>query len=232
VSFDVTPSAAAALDAAAIPAFKVGASRHARLEAAERDLYFWILRQFASSGRPSAAETRQAAEDLGLDAARALQSLATEDLVHTANDGEITVAYPFSGRPTEHRVRFPDGHGVYAMCAIDALGMAPMLDLSVEIVSRDPLTSERIEIALRPEGTGDWQPQGAVVVCGSVRDESCAVAVRLNFFTSSANGQRWLEGRPDVRGYVMAMSDAIEAGRAVFGDLLATAVTAELPASR
>jgi hypothetical protein len=44
----------------------------------------------------------------------------------------------------------------------------------------------------------------------------------LNFFASAEHGERWLERRPDVRGYVMSMSDAIDAGRAVFGDVLAT----------
>jgi hypothetical protein len=72
VSTDVTPSVTAALHAAAIPAFKVGASRHARLEDAERDVYFWILRQFASSGRSSAAEIQRAAEGLGVDPMRSI----------------------------------------------------------------------------------------------------------------------------------------------------------------
>ena len=42
------------------------------------------------------------------------------------------VAYPFSGRPTPHRVRFADGHEVHAMCALDALGVAPMFGEQIE----------------------------------------------------------------------------------------------------
>jgi Alkylmercury lyase len=56
-------------------------------------------------------------------------------VVHRGADGEITVAYPFSGRPTAHRVRFPGGHEVDAMCAIDAVGIAPMFG--------EPTTSSR-----------------------------------------------------------------------------------------
>ncbi len=60
------------------------------------------------------------------------------------------------------------------MCAIDALGIAPMFDQSIEIGSRDPLTDDRIAVALRPEGTGRWAPHEAVVVCGaSGAGESC-----------------------------------------------------------
>jgi hypothetical protein len=219
---NVTPGVATALSAAAIPRSKVGPRRHALLGDAERSLYFWILRHFAENGRPPAEETRKAAERLGLDADRVLETLATQDLVHADPKGEIVVAYPFSGRPTEHRVRFPDGHEVHAMCAIDALGMAPMLEQSIEIVSSDPLTGQDIEVGLEPDGTGSWQPQEAVVVCGaSGNGESCSSCCPvLNFFASRENGERWLEVRPGVRGYVMTMGEAIDAGRAVFGDVL------------
>ena len=49
--------------------------------------------------------------------------------------------YPFSGHPTPHRVRF-DGREVYAMCAIDALGVAPMLHRPIEVVSSDPIHAQ------------------------------------------------------------------------------------------
>lgn len=120
------------------------------------------------------------------------------------------------------------------MCAIDALGIAPMLDESIEVVSRDPLTGERIEVELTPAGTGDWRPEGAVVVCGASGsgESCCSCCPVLNFFASPENGKRWLETRTDVRGYVMTMDEAIEAGRAVFGDvLLAPAGDSELPSS-
>lgn len=83
MSTDLSLRIAAALDAAAIPQFKVGPGRHVRLTDSERELYFWILRRFAENGRPSSAETREAAERFGLDANSALATLAKEDLVHT-----------------------------------------------------------------------------------------------------------------------------------------------------
>lgn len=132
------------------------------------------------------------------------------------------MAYPFSGRATEHIVPFRGEHEVYAMCAIDALGTAPMFGESIEIVSRDPVSGERIEVAVDPVGAGRWLPEEAVVVCGSSGGgESCGSCCPvLNFFASPENGEQWLDGRPDVRGYVMTMADAIDAGRAVFGDVL------------
>lgn len=105
---------AAALAAAEIPPSRLGPARRARLSEVERDLYFWVLRRFATDGRPSGVALRAAAEQLELEPDRALETLAREDLIHRGADGEIAVAYPFSGRPTAHRVHFPDGHAVAA----------------------------------------------------------------------------------------------------------------------
>ena len=140
----LAPAVAAALAAAEIPPSKLGPARRARLTEAERELYFWILRRFATDGRPNSGEVRAAAGPLGLDAEDALATLSREDLVHRGRDGEISVAYPFSGRPTAHRVRFPSGQEVDAMCAIDALGIAPMFGEAIEIESRDPMSSDEI----------------------------------------------------------------------------------------
>lgn len=213
----------AALEAAAIPASKLGPARHARLTEPERELYFWILRRFATSGRPSSAETRAAAERLGLEAEHALATLAREDLVHRGRDGEIAVAYPFSGRPTAHRIRFPRGHEVDAMCAIDALGIAPMFGQPIEIVSRDPLTGDEIAAQVEPNGEVCWSPESAVVVAGAMAadGDSCqGCCPVLNFFVSPATAERWLANHRDVRGDVVSMREAAAAGRAVFGDVL------------
>jgi alkylmercury lyase-like protein len=214
--------ASAALATAEIPASKLGPARHRRLADSERALYFWILHRFAASGRPSSAEARKAAVGLGLDAERAFQTFAREDLVHLDREGEIAVAYPFSGRPTAHVVRFGTRHEAHAMCAIDALGIAPMFDEPIQIASRDPLTEEEIAVELQADGTGTWRPYGTVVVSGaSGSGESCdSCCPVLNFFASRANGERWLEARPEVRGQLISMPEAIAAGRAVFGDVL------------
>jgi hypothetical protein len=121
---------AAALAVAEIPPSKLGQARRSRLSDSERALYFWILRRFAEHGRPTREELGKKAEQFGLELELepALAMLRRDDLVHLGGDGEITVAYPFSGVPTAHRVRFANGQEAFAMCAIDALGIAPMLD--------------------------------------------------------------------------------------------------------
>ncbi|MFN2469971.1 MAG: alkylmercury lyase family protein [Gaiellaceae bacterium] len=215
---------AATLAAAEIPASKLGPARRAGLTDEERELYFWILRRFATDGRPSSGEIRAAAERYRLDAEHALGSLAREDLVHRGADGEIAVAYPFSGRPAVHRVRFRGGHEVDAMCAIDALGVAPMVGEPIEIESRDPVSGDEIRARVAPDGAAEWSPEAAVVVAGATRSERddacCRCCPVLNFFASAATAERWLADHPDVHGNVTSMREAAAAGRAVFGDVL------------
>lgn len=210
-----------ALSTAAIPRDRCGNTRLSALTGGERRLYRSILTSFRAGTALGRDELAELASRLDLELEPALARLAREDLVHADEHGSILVAYPFSGRPTAHRVFF-DGHEVYAMCAIDALGIAPMLGEAIEICSRDPLTDEEINVQLEPDGQGSWRPREAVVVCGTAGggDACSGCCPVLNFFASTTSAQRWLASRPDVRGTVFSMEDAIAAGRVVFGDVL------------
>jgi hypothetical protein len=212
-----------ALTAAAIPRERWGAQRLSALTDGERDFYRWILRSFRAGAPPSLAELADSASHFELEVEPTLERLRRQDLVHhDPGTGAILVAYPFSGRPTAHRVHFESGESVFAMCAIDALGMAPMLGERIQVASRDPLTGEEIRIELAADGEGDWQPQEAVVVCGTsgCGKSSSSCCPVLNFFASTASAERWLAARTDVQGEVTSMPDAIAAGRTVFGDVL------------
>lgn len=212
-----------ALDAADISIGRRGRERLARLSTPERRFYVWILRQFATAAPPSANATRAAAAELKLDPDQALAALAHEDLVHTDSDGRPVVAYPFSANERGHRVVIDGAHGVQAMCAIDALGIAPMLDLPIEIASHDPFSGGEIRVQLDPGMTAGWQPDGAVVVAGCACCDGpsfsgcCDV---LNFFETPANAERYLLEHSEVNGTLIPISEAIEAGRIVFGDVL------------
>ena len=212
-----------ALEAAGIPAARVGKSRSERLTAGERELYFWILRGFASEGPPSAQAIRAEAARLRLDLEQAREKLTAEDLVHFDAAGEVAVAYPFSGRPRGHRVLIDGQRWVEAMCAIDALGMAPMLGLPIEIISHDPLSGGEIWVRLDPGDGAWWEPTEAVVLAASTRCEGpsfrgcCDV---LNFFDTEENAERYLHDHPEITGTPISIPEAIEAGSVVFGDVL------------
>lgn len=210
---------------AALSAAGITSERRERVRAlidAERQFYHRILGSFGAGMAPGPDDLADFATELGIELGPSLELLAREDLVHhDSTTGEILVAYPFSGRPTAHRVRI-NGRDVFAMCAIDALGMAPMLGEPIAIASRDPHTGEEIRIELEPRGGGTWQPEEAVVVSGTTgRGASCVCCCPvLNFFACAENAAAWLVSHPGVEGTVISMQDAIVAGRAVFGDLL------------
>lgn len=218
----MTAVVAEALAAAGIPDARVGRSRSERLNDQERALYFSILRSFARGEPPAPATVAAEASRLGLDLAAARAKLAAEDLVHFDADGAVLVAYPFSGRPTAHQVTL-NGRSVYAMCAIDALGMASMFGDSVAISSRDPATDEAVVVKLSPDGAAEWQPEEAVVVVGRCCDgaayQGCCQV--LNFFVSPASAERYLREHEEVAGQPITLPEAIEVGRAVFGDVFA-----------
>lgn len=209
------------LRAAGIADTKVGECRGEQLSPAERRFYKWILRRFAEDGPPSAGDIRAQAWRDGLDFDQTRRKLASEDLIHLDDAGDVAVAYPFSGRPTAHRVSI-NGHLVYAMCAIDALGIASMLGRTIEITSQDPVTAGEINVSLQPDGTATWQPNDAVVVAGRACEgasfQGCCQV--LNFFISSETAESYLRERQDVRGYIISLPEAIEAGRCVFAAVL------------
>lgn len=94
-------------------------------------------------------------------------TLAEEDLVHTDAEGAISVAYPFSACPRGHRVLIDNTRTVEAMCVIDALGIAPMLNLPIELVSHDPVSGADVWVRLYPGEGAWWEPETAVVLAGS-----------------------------------------------------------------
>jgi hypothetical protein len=59
--------------------------------------------------------------------------LADGDFVCLGPAGQITAAYPFSVLPTRHLVRIAGHAAVFAMCAIDALGISAMTGRPVMI---------------------------------------------------------------------------------------------------
>jgi hypothetical protein len=214
----------AELRLASIRGQRRGRARLEPLSPGERDLYDWILKAFASGKPPQPDTLADAASRFAVDVEQALASLGREDLVHyDRGTGAIMVAYPFSGLSRGHRVLIDGKHSVEAMCAIDALGIAPMLGLPIEITSRDPHSGSEIWVRLDPGEGAWWEPETAVVLDGCVSTagpsyRSCCTA--LNFFESGESALGYLVVNPGISGRAIPLPEAIELGRSIFGDLL------------
>jgi hypothetical protein len=114
-----------------------------------------VLRAFVERPGPAKMEQIVAAfADGPPDGIRAdLSRLDADDLIQI-RDGLVDVAYPFSAFPTLFVVQLANGHARYACCAIDALGIAPMLGQRVRIRSRCHHCGEPLELWVDQAGSG------------------------------------------------------------------------------
>ncbi|MFD4210880.1 organomercurial lyase, partial [Micromonospora tulbaghiae] len=122
------------------PIGRAGRGRSAPDERGLRAVHQAVLRHFAATGHaPEPADLAAAAASAGRTAADVLAELACEDFLTLDAAGRISAAYPFCAVPTPHRLRLASGVEAWAMCAIDALGVAAMLHQDVTVSSCDPV---------------------------------------------------------------------------------------------
>lgn len=178
------------------------------------------------TGPPDASQVAGLAAELGLDPQAALDALAAADLVHSdPATGTIVVAYPFSGRPTPYRVDLAAGPAVFAMCAIDALGMPQMLSRDGRISSVDPTSGQPIIIEVHA-GAWRFRPVTTVVLSGSTAaGDACDRAAEwccpyVNFHTDPEAADRFLRAHPDMTATLFGQAEAVQAAGQAFGGLL------------
>ena len=150
-----------------------------RRAARETDLVRWILRAFVDRGGPIVvADVVAAAREASPEVTRqALAALDDDDLIGI-REGHVHIAYPFSAFPTSFLTRLPDGAERYACCAIDALGIAPMIGQRVEIQSRCHHCAIPVEFSVTPDGP-EPAAQGVMLSVGTRLEERCKVADSL-----------------------------------------------------
>ena len=138
-----------------------------------------ILRIFLDRGGPIPVDEIVAAFQDGPGEAihQTLAALDNDDLIRI-RDGQIDIAYPFSASPTPFVVRLPGAKERYACCAMDALGIAPMVGQPVEIRSRCHHCTMPLEFSVSPDGPGT-EAEGVMLWLGKRTDERCKVADSL-----------------------------------------------------
>lgn len=199
------------------------AAATAALTAAARPLHLAVLTAFADTGRaPTRAELVRIADANGIDPGSALTELAKRDVVAFDAAGEIRAAYPFSPTPTAIRVSWDGGVTMYAMCAVDALGMSAMLERPVTITAAEPGTDAVVTVHVNG-AAAQWTPVSAVVFVGAI-DQRCpsvdGTCGHINFFTSADAARSWAADHPQVTGVLLNQTDALACGVAEFGPLM------------
>ena len=200
-----------------------GRGRIAPAERGLRAVHQAVLRSFAATGHaPEQSLLDEAARPF--DASRVLAELAEGDFLYLDQAGRISAAYPFSATTTPHSVQITGGASAYAMCAIDALGMADMLQASVLIRSADPTNGEPITVAL-DKGSSEWNPATTVVFVGRTADQCAGPSAAIccdymNFFTSHATAEAWASAHPGIIGGILSQARALQIAEQIFGQLL------------
>lgn len=208
----------------------VTSSRITRVSPQAKAVHRQILHTFATTGH--APESGDLTAPDGADLQKVLRELHDYDVIQLSSENNIRAAYPFSSVPTPHVVAIGGGPHVYAMCAIDALGMSAMLGIDTVITTADPVSGDPITVAIHNEHAL-WRPDSAVAFVGSdttlttadcctpaeiaVADRCCGA---MNMFTGKGNAEEWMAANPHITGTVLSKEQALRLGVDIFGALL------------
>lgn len=187
----------------------VGAEAHA--------VYRALIDALLAAGTlPDAGALAQATGLAGAEVRAALDALVAGDWAGRDQDGAIAALYPFSTVPTPVRVRL-DRSERYAMCAIDALGIAPMLDRETVIESACPVCDAAIALTVGPEGVRACVPDIVRVVyrrtVGPAHLSRCGAT---RFFCSSDDARAWLAANGGAADLLLSPAEAFARGREIF----------------
>jgi hypothetical protein len=112
-----------------------------------------VYRHFAEQAEaPTLADMSQVMRAPAAQVKEAYSRLFAKRLLVLMPDGEsIRMAPPFSGIPTQHRVR-AGGKEYFANCAWDSFGIPAALHADAEVISRCEQTGEPLHIRLGSDG--------------------------------------------------------------------------------
>ena len=197
-------------------------ARQDALDPALRDLHQQILRSFAATGQPLSREQIAAQSGAGrVD--DLLAQLAADDLVVLSADmQEITGAYPFTIEERVHHVDI-NGQAVYAMCALDALSIAPMCQASTRILSSCHVTGTPIDIQMNADKILVAIPADVHVGIRWQATSGCAaknLCMEMVYLKDAATAKAWQQQDNDNIS-IYSLNEAVEFGAAFFKPLLA-----------
>ena len=186
----------------------------------ETSLYRDILYGFLDNGRaPSISELSQASPEL--DVATILEKLADLDLIVLDKGAEVAGAYPFTNEERDHRLKVK-GKDMFAMCALDALSLAPMFGVTREISSVCAMTGKPITISMDGNRVLTVSPENIHVgirwqsTCGCAAANLCTEMV---FLADAIIAEQWQQ--QDAENISLyTLQEAVEFGDRFFSPLV------------
>lgn len=180
-------------------------------------VYRAIIDHIVSDGAPPPDDVlAQRARTTPARVAMIREALAKQDWLTLDDDGALATIYPFSLTPTGITVTI-DGVERHAMCAIDALGVAPMLNRAVLVSAACAHCDTPITIAVTPHDLEGYTPPGTVVTAryatGPAASSRCGV---MRFACSQDHADQWLHTAGTPNDVVLQIEDAYSLAREQF----------------
>lgn len=212
-------------------------SSRAMLAPQEEAVLRYVMIQYPLRGRSPSREEIGVALSIGNpdEVQAALGRLEKADLLCLDPESrEVCCAYPFSTEPTKHVVRFldwPDAKPVYALCAVDALGVPFMFHRDVSVTSSCPHCARPITIKVRNGVIVDRTPAETVVWRGTACSEHAATSLcpAVNFFCSWDHAAIWRQGHPHLTGAILDLGEVLYLGKGLFEDHLVSSSGSQTP---
>jgi hypothetical protein len=132
---------------------------------------------------------------------RVLGKLEEKDLLQRRKGTqEIVSIYPLSLAPTKHKILLEDGKKLFAMCAVDALGVPNMFNRNVKIISRCEWCKRKITIEIK-NGEVVEKSHPHIPIWSPKREETPAAETccpMVNFLCSKEHLKEWEDNNPDL----------------------------------
>jgi len=188
------------------------------LKAAHRAILHSLVNR---GGSPQHDELARLFGEIGVE--KGLQRLAQDDLiVLDATGKQVVGAYPVTIEKTPHRISVNDQH-IYAMCALDAVSVAPMFNAVAKIESRCQLSKKAISMVMKGAEILAVTPSTEVRIgvrwqmpCGAAAHSMC---LEMGFLLDEQIARDWQQG-DGLNKTIFELPQAVEFGSRFFMPLL------------
>ena len=148
-----------------------------------------------------------------------LQELARRGYVCLDAAGRPVALFPFSAIPTDHVVDIA-GRRRFAMCAVDALGVAAMVGETIGIESRCAACGAPVRLSVAPDRVVTAMPQGTRLVVGRrATDDAMAACCNATVYACTPACARRLAARLPAAD-VLTVHDALPRSATLFARFL------------
>jgi len=195
--------------------------RQERCEPQIKRLHQKILQSFVTQGRILSTDEMAKWVD---NISQAIDTLSKNDMVIFSKDSRPVGAYPFTMSLREHTV-LVNGFKVYAMCALDALAIAPMFNTVTNISSQCRVTGEAINIQMSGEIIQNLNEASnihfGIIWSASDSDISCAnsLCMEMIFLKDQETAKKW-QSDDTAEREVFTLQEAVEFSSRFFVPLL------------